>query len=73
MPEQSLNRGGNNWISHLLHQSDERRTSAGVKKCGPSSLITNKEKERSISCRRDADYQTQASAFRSLFNEKMKQ
>src|SRR6266550_4426749 len=46
----------------------------GLKNVDRSSLITNKEKgTKAYRAVENADYQTQANAFRSLFNEKMKQ
>src|SRR5467141_2204409 len=46
----------------------------GLKNVDRSSLITNKEKgTMAYRAVENADYQTQANAFRSLFNEKMKQ
>src|SRR5438876_4129984 len=45
----------------------------GLKNVDRSSLITNKEKgTKAYRAVENADYQTQANAFRSLFNEKMK-
>src|SRR6266403_657192 len=45
-----------------------------LKNVDRSSLITNKEKgTKEYRAVENADYQTQANAFRSLFNEKMKQ
>src|SRR5258708_34798446 len=46
----------------------------GLKNVDRSSLITNKEKgTKAYRAVENADYQTQANAFRSLFNEEMKQ
>jgi len=71
MPELSLNRAATTWISRLLRQSDERGTSAGVKKRGRSFADYNKEMgTKAYRAVENADYQTQANAFRSLFNEK---
>src|SRR5258707_10547532 len=45
----------------------------GLRNVDRSSLITNKEKgTKEYRAVENADYQTQANAFRSLFNEKMK-
>ena len=46
----------------------------GLRNVDRSSLITNKEKgTKEYRAVENADYQTQTNAFRSLFNEKMKQ
>ena len=76
MPEQSLNRGGNN-LDLLFTASIRRKEELqqGLKNVDRSSLITNKEKgTKAYRAVENADYHTQANAFRSLFNgKKMKQ
>ena len=74
-PEQSLNRGGNNpdLPSYCVNPTKEE-LQQWLKHVDRSSLITNKEKgTKAYRAVENADYQTQANAFRSLFNEKMKQ
>ena len=65
MPEQSLNRGGNN-LDLLFTASIRRKEELqqGLKNVDRSSLITNKERETKVyRAVENADYQTQVNAF----------